>query len=838
MIFQKKNKNSDESGQLPFSAPNPYQKTGAYTRHFSSISANHCDIVGHKNAALGELSINLADQGIRIPDGYAVTTKAYHDFLAHNRLRTPISQILADLPTNDISALIQAGQRIRHWINKGTFPPQLAKEITAGYAAFENTQGNNIEVAVRGSATVEGMPTTTLAGQQSSYLNIRGTRNLLKACKRVFASLFSDRALAYWVHLDLDPMEVAIAIGIQKMVRADLAVAGVMATLDTQTGFRDVITISSSYGLGVNVTDGSVTPDEFVVFKPTLEMGYAPIIRRQRGEKALKCLYGDTRLGATTMNVPVSLRDRSKFSLTDDEVSLLAVQGTAIERYCSTRDGKACPMVIEWAKDGITDELYILQINPETVQTNLRKTVYQDYQLLENGWMLTSGSSIGHKIVVAKARVIDDISQAHLLAQDEILVTDKISPEWESILTRAAAVVTNLGGRCCHSAAVVQGLGIPAVLGSGNATEVIKNGDTITLVSIERDAGYVFEGELKFKVTERPSTELPPTDTNILLGISSPETAFDYAGVPTEGVGLVRMEHLINNHIQVHPRALLEYEGQCPEVQFTIDELAAGYSSRKNYYSQHLSEGIGMIAAAFYPRPVMVRLSDFRSNEYAALYAGESFEDHEENPDLGLRGAVRYFDPKFEDSFALECEAIRYAREEMGFSNIQLVAPFVRTVDEGQRLLALMSGYGLRRAEHGLKIHLMCETPANVLLADEFLEYFDGFSIGTDDLMQLTLGIDRSSKHFSNIDERNKAVLKLVYLAIDACRRNNKYVGICGEAPSRFPEFSKWLIEQGVDSITVDPEHYFPMHKVIYHSEQKIYNSETDQFALQFKIPA
>ncbi len=807
-----------------------------YVKLYSQLGFQDSDKVGLKNAALAEMSNNLGGLGIRIPDGYAITTAAYHYFIESNQLAPAISNALENIVIDDLSSLRVVSRQISSLIAKADFPEDLAEAIDAAYITLEEKYGANLDVAVRSSSTVEGLPSTSFAGQQVSCLNVRGPSSLIAACQQVYASLFSERALSYCLQHDLKPMEIGVSIGVQKMVRSDLAVSGVMATLDVQTGFRDVVTISSSYGLGENIAQGAVNPDEFTVFKPLLTESRIPILKRHLGEKAVRMVYAKE-ASSTTLNEPVQDHERLSFSLSDDEIGLLAKQACAIEEYCFGLQGKPCPVEIEWAKDGKDGEIYIVQARRETTHAQKASRIYQDYRLLDQGWFLVGGKSVGHSIVTGTARIIHSVSEIHMLEAGEILVTPKTGPDWEPALSHVAAIVTDSGGPCCHTATTARELGIPAVVGCGDATQVISTGDEITVVCIERDRGQVYDGKLAYKMDEQVYSDIAPTETQLMLNLSNPEDAFEYAALPVAGVGLVKMEYIINHYIRVHPRALLEYEGQTPDVQFTIDEITAGYPDRRSYYVKRLAEGLGMIAAAFYPRPVMVRLSDFQSNEYAALYGGDCFESNEENPKLGLRGAARYFSPAFADSFALECEAIQYVRDAMGLSNLRVIAPFVRTPEEGGQLLTLMARHGLRQGRNNLKVYLMCETPANVLLAEEFLQYFDGFSIGTDDLLQLTMGVDRGSTLFTDIDERNRAVLKLIYLAIEACHRTGRYIGISGSAPSDYPEITHWLVEQGIGSISFEPQSYFKMQKVVASAEAKSTMDETQEFNIPPKSP-
>lgn len=801
----------------------------------------HGDVaeVGYKNACLGELKASLSQFGVKIPDGFVLDVKAHRLFLESNNLVEPTQASLAGIETGNEDQLQKAAKKIRGLVLKATLPQQLQDELTAAYAVLEAQHGKEIDVAVRSSPTLEDIPTASLIGRQFSLLNIRSARDLQRACLEIYASLYSALSLGHCFQQGICVTDIGMSVGVQKMVRSDQAVAGVMCTLDIQTGFRDVVSISSSYGLGDLLADGGVNPDEFLVFKPTLRQGYSAILKRQRGSKACKRLYGPGRLTSTTDDEPTTLNERMRFSLEKQQIMHLAKLAVAIEQHHYHMENRSVPLEIEWAQDGDDGDFYILQVRPDSIQSHLRGSKSIDYKLLEDGWALATGSGVGHRIVAGKARVATTLAEAACIQPGEILIADTTTPAWESAIQKASALVTNQGGRYSHAAMIAQRFDIPAVVGCGSAMD-IESGSDITVVCIERDVGYVYDTALAFRQNPRPTTDLKPTNTRVSVIISNPERAFEYACLPVDGVGLAKMEYVVNHHIRVHPRALLEYEGQTPEVQFTIDDMVAGYQSRRSFYVNRLCEGISMIAAASYPKPVMLRTSDFRSTEYAALYAGEFFEAHEANPELGLRGAVRYFSPQFEECFALECEAIRNVREKMGLTNLHLVVPFVRTVDEGVRLLALMERYGLKRGDKGLRINLMCETPANALLADDFLAHFDGFSIGTDDLLQLTMGVERGSPHFSGIDESNRAVLKLISMAIKACLAHGKHVSVCGRASSDLPEFNRWLVKKGVHEITMLPENFFEMQRVICDAENSR-GREQDRFSelpLTLKIPA
>lgn len=785
-----------------------------YVKRFSELGIADIPTVGGKNASLGEMCSALSGQGIHVPGGFATTAAAYRHYLTHNRLQERIAEELANLDTTDVTALSRSGARIRQWINHGEMPPDLADEIRQAYREMESEYGENPDVAVRSSATAEDLPTASFAGQQETYLNIRGGSNLLTSCRQVFASLFTNRAISYRVDKGFDHMDVALSIGVQKMVRSDIASSGVMFSIDTETGFPDVVFITSAYGLGENVVQGAVNPDEFYVFKRTLKDGKRPIIKRQLGDKALKMIYtSDPMAGLSTRNVRVRREDREHFSITDDEVLELARAAVAIEAHYGR------PVDIEWAKDGESGELFIVQARPETVQSALESTFQDIYRLKSRGKILSVGKSVGQKIASGPARVILEAAHMNDLKPGEVLITDITDPDWEPVMKIASAIVTNRGGRTCHAAIVARELGIPAVVGTGDATQQIHSGQAVTVSCAEGDTGYVYEGDQEFTKERFDLGELAKPKTKLMVNLGNPEQAFEVSRLPVEGVGLARLEFIINNSIRVHPAALLEYDSLDGETQARIDQITAGYPDRRSYYVQRLAEGVGMIAAAFYPRKVIVRMSDFKSNEYASLVGGSQFEPQEANPMIGFRGAYRYPSEQFAACFELECEAMGQVRGEMGLDNVALMIPFVRTVEEGDRVLELMRRKGLERSRDGLMIYLMCEIPANALLADQFLEHFDGFSIGSNDLTQLTLGVDRDSGLVGGVDERNPAVLKLMEMAIEACRRRGKYIGICGQAPSDFPEITEWLVRQGIESISLNPDSVLPMTRVVLNIE-------------------
>ncbi len=798
-------------------------QTFQYIRRFCELGIDDVPLVGGKNASLGEMYQALSGEGVKIPNGFATTAQAYRDYLTHNGLETRIGEALAELDVDDVDALAVTGAMIRGWILDAELPARLADEISAAYAEMSAEYSTDTDVAVRSSATAEDLPDASFAGQQETYLNIRGSDHLLRTCKRVLASLFTDRAIHYRVDKGFDHMSIALSIGVQKMVRSDIGASGVMFTLDTESGFRDVVMVTSAYGLGENVVQGTVNPDEFLVFKPTLEQGQRPIIRRHLGEKAIKMIYTrDPVTSEATRNVAVKKAEQLRFSISDDEVLQLARYATAIERHYSKQAGKPRPMDIEWARDGVSGELFIVQARPETVHS-IRTDAFQDiYTLKDRGRVLTQGKSVGAKVGAGRARIILEASHMHDLQAGEVLVTDITDPDWEPVMKIASAIVTNRGGRVCHAAIVARELGIPAIVGAGDATHDIHEGQEVTVSCVEGDTGFVYEGLLPYSSERVDLGKLETPQTNIMLILGNPVQALEYAAFPNAGVGLARLEFIINNSIGIHPRALLEHAYLPEDIQEQIAARTAGYASPRDFYIDRLAEGVGTIAAAFYPKPVIVRMSDFKSNEYAALLGGEGFEPHEENPMIGLRGASRYHSEGFAECFALECAAMKKVRGEMGLGNVELMIPFARTIEEVQQVLEVMAREGLRRGDSGLKIMLMCEVPANAILAEQFLEHCDGFSIGSNDLTQLTLGVDRDSGLLTGYDERNEAVTALMGMAIKACQAAGKYVGICGQAPSDFPEITRWLVEQGIESISLNPDSVLKMTEVVLEIEREL----------------
>jgi pyruvate,water dikinase len=711
--------------------------------------------------------------------------------------------------------LAEVGQTIREWLTHAELPAALKEEITTAYRQLCDEAGSIVEVAVRSSATAEDLPNASFAGQQETYLNIRGEASLLETCKRVYASLFTDRAIAYRTHQGFAHDKVALSIGVQRMVRSDMASSGVMFTLDTESGFRDAVLITAAWGLGENVVQGAVNPDEFLVFKPTLHDDLRPIIKRQLGSKAIRMIYThDAQAGHSTRNIEVPPEDRQRFCISDDEVLELARQAVTIEQHYGR------PMDIEWAKDGQSGELFIVQARPETVQTRADTHIFKQYMLEQRGEVLATGRSVGQKIATGVARVILHAKDMRQLNPGEVLVTDITDPDWEPVMKIASAIVTNRGGRTCHAAIIARELGIPAVVGCGDATQTVPSGEMVTVSCAEGDEAHVYRGSLAFRIDEqRLDPDAAPTRTKIYLNVAQAEQAFEFGRLPADGVGLARMEFIIMRSILAHPNALLYPDKLDAATRARVAELTRGYANGEDFFVKRLSEGVGQIAAAFYPRPVVVRFSDFKSNEYAALLGGRGFEPVEENPMIGLRGASRYHHPDYAEGFALECVALRRVREEMGLSNVALLLPFVRSVDEARKVIELLAQHGLRRGENGLKIYIMCEIPSNALLADEFLELCDGFSIGSNDLTQLTLGVDRDSGLLTEFDERDPAVLKLIAMAITACKAQGKYIGICGQAPSDFPEITRFLVEQGIDSLSLNPDSLLRMRQVVREQE-------------------
>ncbi|KTC76085.1 phosphoenolpyruvate synthase [Legionella birminghamensis] len=777
---------------------------GQHTINFTQLGMHSLEQVGGKNASLGEMISHLSSAGVHVPTGFATTATAFREFLQQDKLDERIHQMLLTLNTENINDLVSTGKAIRELIVKTPFTPQFIEAVTDSYNALIKEIGHNdFSVAVRSSATAEDLPDASFAGQQETFLNVKGIDAILQSIKLVFASLYNDRAIAYRVHHGFAHNEVALSVGIQQMIRSDLAVSGVIFTIDTESGFDQVVFVTSSFGLGEMVVQGAVNPDEFYVHKPALKAGRPAVIRKTLGSKALKMIYAqnnDADKTVETINVPES--ERLRFSLTPAEVEELARYAVIIEEHYGR------PMDIEWAKDGVNGQLYILQARPETVRSRDQQQKRERYQLTKKSEVLSEGRSIGQKIGQGRARIIHDINEMDKMKPGDVLVSDMTDPDWEPIMKRAAAIVTNRGGRTCHAAIIARELGIPAVVGCGDATKTIRDGEEITVSCAEGDNGYVYKGILPFEYATLDVESMPELPMKIMLNVGNPERAFAFQSIPNSGVGLARLEFLISNSIGVHPKALLQFDQlQDENLKEHISRKTAAYESPVEFYIERLKEGIATIAAAFYPKPVIVRLSDFKSNEYANLIGGDLFEPHEENPMLGFRGASRYVSPAFADCFALECEAVKRVREVMGFTNVEVMIPFVRTVQEAHDVIEVLKQQGLERGKHGLRIIMMCELPSNALLANEFLEYFDGFSIGSNDLTQLTLGLDRDSGLVAaQFDERNAAIKALLHMAISTCKKAGKYVGICGQGPSDHKDFAEWLMAEGIDSVSLNPD--------------------------------
>ncbi|MFC4258646.1 phosphoenolpyruvate synthase [Marinobacter lacisalsi] len=772
-----------------------------YIIWFENLGMSDVERVGGKNASLGEMISNLANAGVSVPGGFATTAHAYREFLAKDGLRERIDEALDALDINDVNELARVGADIRQWVLEQPFPADLEKHLEQAFIKLQ--AGNrNLAVAVRSSATAEDLPDASFAGQQETFLNVVGFEQVKKSVKEVFASLFNDRAISYRVHHGFDHKLVALSAGIQKMVRSETAASGVMFTLDTESGFRDVVFVTASYGLGETVVQGAVNPDEFYVHKPTVEAGRPAVLRRNLGSKAIKMVYSaDKDAEQFVDTVKVEQDDRNRFCITDDEVTELAKQAMIIEKHYDR------PMDIEWAKDGDDGRIYIVQARPETVKSRAAANVMERYLLNEQGTVIVEGRSIGHKIGSGAVRVVDSIKDMDKVQAGDVLVTDMTDPDWEPVMKRAAAIVTDRGGRTCHAAIIARELGIPAVVGCGDATEVLKDGQEVTVSCAEGDTGLIYEGSLDFELRENTVESMPDIPFKIMMNVGNPDRAFDFQALPNEGVGLARLEFIINRMIGVHPKALLNYDSLPRDIRQTVEKRFSGYASPVDFYIDKLVEGISTLAAAFHPKKVIVRLSDFKSNEYANLIGGTLYEPDEENPMLGFRGASRYISDTFRDCFELECRALRKVRDEMGFTNVEIMVPFVRTVGEASQVVDLLAENGLKRGENGLRLIMMCELPANALLADQFLEHFDGFSIGSNDLTQLTLGLDRDSGIIAHLfDERNEAVKALLSNAIQACKRADKYIGICGQGPSDHPDLAKWLMDEGIDTVSLNPD--------------------------------
>ncbi|MFJ1468468.1 phosphoenolpyruvate synthase [Massilia orientalis] len=781
-----------------------------YVASFETLRMTDVESVGGKNASLGEMISQLAEAGVRVPGGFATTAQAFRDFLNHSidggpSLGDRIAQRLEGLDIDDVRSLATAGAEIRQWIVDTPFQPRLQAEIEAFYDRLVADSDTEVSFAVRSSATAEDLPDASFAGQQETFLNVVGIDNVLEAMKHVFASLYNDRAISYRVHKGFTHAEVALSAGVQRMVRSDTGAAGVMFTIDTESGFQDVVFVTSSYGLGETVVQGAVNPDEFYVHKPMLEQGKKPVIRKNIGSKLIKMEFTkEAKAGRSVQTVDVPIEMRNRYSLLDEEVVELAKYAVIIEKHYQR------PMDIEWGKDGRDGKLYILQARPETVKSQQKATDSQQrFKLKGTGTVLTSGRAIGQKIGAGPVRVINDPSEMERVQPGDVLVADMTDPNWEPVMKRASAIVTNRGGRTCHAAIIARELGVPAVVGCGDATETLKDGTFVTVSCAEGDEGRIYDGLLETEVTESARGDLPAIPTKIMMNVGNPQLAFDFQSIPNGGVGLARLEFIINNNIGVHPKAILEYPNIDNDLKKAVESVARGHASPRAFYVDKLAEGVATIAAAFWPKPVIVRLSDFKSNEYKKLIGGSRYEPDEENPMLGFRGAARYLAEDFAESFEMECMAMKRVRDEMGLTNVEIMIPFVRTLGQAEKVIALLAKYGLKRGENGLRVIMMCEVPSNAILAEQFLEYFDGFSIGSNDLTQLTLGLDRDSGMellAKDFDERDPAVKAMLTLAIKACRAKGKYVGICGQGPSDNLDFAVWLMEQGIESMSLNPD--------------------------------
>ncbi|WP_448568894.1 phosphoenolpyruvate synthase [Thalassotalea ganghwensis] len=773
---------------------------------YENLGMNDVERVGGKNASLGEMISNLANVGVQVPGGFATTAYAFNEFLEQSGLNSKIYQLLDDLDVSDVNALAQCGKTIRQWIIDTPFLPQMQADIEQAYSKLAGEFSEDASFAVRSSATAEDMPDASFAGQQETFLNVRGLDAVMVAIKHVFASLFNDRAISYRVHQGYDHRGVALSAGIQRMVRSDIAASGVMFSIDTESGFEDVVFVTSSVGLGEMVVQGAVNPDEFYVHKPTLANGKPAVVRRNIGSKAIKMVYAETQEhGKQVEIVDVEPEVSNQFSLTDEEVMELARQAVIIEKHYQR------PMDIEWAKDGLDGKLYIVQARPETVRSRENANVMEQFQLTQTANIVCQGRSIGQKIGSGQAKVLSSLDEMDKIEVGDVLVTDMTDPDWEPIMKKASAIVTNRGGRTCHAAIIAREMGIPAVVGCGDATDKIASGDEVTVSCAEGDTGFIYQGKLDYTVTTSEVDKMPELPLKIMMNVGNPDRAFAFAKLPHAGIGLARLEFIINKMIGVHPKALLNFDSQSEDLQDEIRDYMAGYSDPVEFYTAKLTEGISTLAAAYAPEKVIVRMSDFKSNEYANLVGGEEFEPDEENPMIGYRGASRYISEDFRECFALECEAIKRVRNEMGLTNVEVMIPFVRTLEEAEQVIDILAENGLKRGENGLRIIMMCELPSNALLADQFLDHFDGFSIGSNDLTQLTLGLDRDSGLIAHLfDERNPAIKALLAMAIKACKARGKYVGICGQGPSDHADFAAWLVEQGIDSVSLNPDTVLP----------------------------
>ena len=795
----------------------------SFIRWFSEIGIEDVPSVGGKNASLGEMFRELSSQGVKVPNGFATTAEAYRYFLREAGLDQRLKEILRDVNSRDLDDLRKRGKLARQAVLSADLPSELAEAIRGAYRKLDGNGGQPPDVAVRSSATAEDLPTASFAGQQETYLNIQGEDQLLVACKRCFASLFTDRAISYRIDKGFDHLRIALSIGIQKMVRSDLSASGIMFSIDTESGFSNAVLINASYGLGENIVQGAINPDEYYVFKPTLRDGFRPILQKAMGSKEFKLVYD---LGGSKFvkNVPVPPEERRRYAISDEEILQLARWACVIEEHYGKKRGKPTPMDMEWAKDGLTGELFILQARPETVQSQKNRNVLEVYRLQEQGKALVRGRSVGEKVASGTARIIQSVQLLHEFRDGEILVTEKTDPDWEPVMKRAAAIVTNRGGRTCHAAIVSRELGVPAVVGTDNGTAILRDGQPVTVSCAEGEVGTIYEGKLPFTVERVDLQELPRPKTKILMNVGNPEQAFSLSSIPNDGVGLARMEFILTTYVRVHPLALIHFDRlEDREAKAEIGRLTAGYADKREFFVEKLAQGIAMITAAFYPKDVIFRLSDFKTNEYANLIGGRPFEPVERNPMVGFRGASRYYNPRYQEGFALECAAAKRVREGMGLTNLKLMVPVVRTVEEGRRVLSEMEKNGLVRGERGLEVYMMCEVPSNVILAEQFAEIFDGFSIGSNDLTQLVLGVDRDSEIVAPIfDERNEAVKRMIAQVIHTAKAKGRKIGICGQAPSDYPEFAEFLVEQGIDSISLNPDTVIKTTLLVLEKEKEL----------------
>jgi len=798
-------------------------KSKEFILWFDQLGIEDVPLTGGKNASLGEMYRLLTPKGVQIPNGFAITAYAYRYLLEKTNAAQKIRDILKDLNTSDMDNLAQRGEKVRDVIRNLAFPDELRDAIYEGYRNLEKQYGDRVDVAVRSSATAEDLPDASFAGQQETYLNIRGQESLINACKNCFASLFTNRAISYRVDKNFDHFSIALSIGVQKMARSDIGVSGVMFSIDTESGFSDAVFLTAAYGLGENVVQGAVNPDEYYIHKPTLKQGFRPIISKVVGEKAIKMIY-TTDQKHPTKNIDVPLNDRKKFALSEDEILTLAKWACIIEDHYSEKAGHFKPMDMEWAKDGVTGQLFIVQARPETVHSQKDRSKLEKFVLKEKGKVIITGKSVGELIGAGDVNVIKDVHNINQFKKGQVLVTDMTDPDWEPIMKIASAIVTNRGGRTCHAAIISRELGIPCVVGTHNGSEVLKNGQLVTVDCSQGDDGFIYEGKLKFEKEVTDLGKLSKTKTKIMMNLGNPEQAFDQSFIPNDGVGLAREEFIINSYVKIHPLALLNYDNLSDEMlKAYIGDLTYNYTDKAQFYIDKLAEGISRICAAFYPKPVILRFSDFKTNEYANLIGGHLYEPKEDNPMLGWRGASRYYDPKFKAAFALECKAVLKVRNEMGLKNLKTMIPMCRTLTEAHKVLQTMADAGLRKGEDGFQVMCMCEVPSNVILAEEYLDVFDGFSLGTNDLTQLTLGVDRDSELVAHVyDERNEAVKKLVKQVIEIANRKGKYMGICGQAPSDYVEFAEFVVECGIQTMSLNPDTVIKTTAKIAELEKKL----------------